>query len=204
MLRGDYRSSAHNLHNDANWIIVLLCILWITGLGLIAMGPGMHLQAILSNGKLLAKLTVVTILTVNGILLHTYAFPQFSQRHTSLSSGVLSFCMMLGAVSSVSWVAASLIGASRIIAPFLSYAHFMSLYALALAVGLVVALVFVRPIIQRQMATAHRVRQTPPLNAVRGRGILRDVGVENVFPHPHATRQVPPNAPAPFESPLSR
>lgn len=203
ILRGDHRTSSHTLHNDAKWIVYLLCILWVTGIGLIALGPGLHPEAIFSNGKLPAKITVVTILTVNGFLLHTYAFPQFSQRHTNMSSGTLAFCLILGAISSVSWVAASLIGASRIIAPFLNYANFMSLYALAISVGLFVALVLVRPVIQRQTSMADRVRQPHSLAPVRGRGMIADVAVERVFPHPHASRQVPPQAPAPFESPLS-
>ncbi len=181
----------------------MLCILWITGIGLIAMGPGLHAETILSNGKLLAKITVVTILTVNGILLHTYAFPQFSQATQTHIFGHADLLHDPGGISSVSWVVASLIGASRIIAPFLNYAGFMSLYALSLAIGLLVALVWVRPVIQRQMSMADRVRRTHNVAQARGRGMMGDVATERAHTHSPSVRQVPPQARKPFEAPLS-
>jgi hypothetical protein len=152
MLLGKYRKNTARLREDARAVAWLLVALWVTGFALIALNTGFNWQPIADNPKVLAKLTVVAVLTLNGGLLHALAFPVLARDGGTASATALTGCVILGAVSSVSWVAASLIGASRIIAPLMGYHHYMAAYGAALAVGLAVALLVARPLIARQFA----------------------------------------------------
>ncbi|MEQ8393520.1 MAG: hypothetical protein RIB30_21230 [Thalassospira sp.] len=158
MLRGEYLCGVRDLKTDANITAVLLLVLWGTGLGLIGMGVGFDLAAVLTNGKILAKLTVVLILTLNGIFLHFYAFPLMSGSGAGARESAneirLFICCLLGALSSVSWICASVFGAARIIAPMASFSHFMEFYGAALVCGVVVGLMVVRPLLRRQLLNA--------------------------------------------------
>ena len=57
--------------------------------------------------------------------------------------------VVLGAISSASWLCASFIGVSRLIAPSMRLPDFMALYGVLLAGAIGVALVFVRPRVAR-------------------------------------------------------
>ncbi|MFH1803274.1 MAG: hypothetical protein ABID63_00105 [Pseudomonadota bacterium] len=154
MLRGHYHDGRRNLERDASFTALLLLALWVSGLILIGMGTGFDVDAITSNGKVFAKLTVVTILTVNGVFLHFYAFPLFERKGRSISPIRLSICTLLGAISSVSWMCASVIGASRLVAASLSYGNFIEFYLICLVAGGMVSVVFIRPLIKRHMTGA--------------------------------------------------
>ena len=112
--------------------------------------PGLDWAALIAKPKLAAKLTVVSLLTANGLLLHWVVFPMLTKPHRSpgFASAV---CAIVGAVSSVTWVYASFVGVARLIAPAMTYTGFLTLYGLSLAAGLVVSLAFVRPHIERLM-----------------------------------------------------
>lgn len=117
----------------------LFC-LWLTGAALIYMAVGTDLSALLSNGKLMAKISVVLVLTLNGVLLHLFAFPKL-KNPTPRAAEV---CLFLGAISSVSWAFASFIGAARAVAPHFIYQDFMGLYLIALVASITVALLLMR------------------------------------------------------------
>lgn len=53
----------------------LIALLWLSGLALIVLDIGFDAAALLAKPKLAAKLTVVSLLTINGLLLHRIAFP---------------------------------------------------------------------------------------------------------------------------------
>lgn len=154
MLRGQYCFTSHHLKQDCQQTTWLLAILWISGLGLIAMGPGFNLNAILASDKITAKLCVVTILTLNGLLLHHVAFPMLAGK-TLPSEAKVTGCVLLGAISSTSWLFAALIGAARIAAPYLNYHHFMGSYLLTLTIAVLIALYWARPRLSRQLSTEH-------------------------------------------------
>ena len=128
----------------------MLGVLWVTGMGLLLLEFGWDLTALASRPKLLAKLAVVSVLTLNGALLHRLALPALAGPvHSPQRAATL--CAVLGAVSSVSWLLASFVGASRLIAPWMSLGGFLVLYFAGLAVGLLIALVLVRPRIERML-----------------------------------------------------
>lgn len=131
----------------------LLGFLWVTGTGLIWLEVGMDMALLAAKPKLLAKLAVVGVLTLNGVLLHWLALPMLAQPPYS-HRGAATLCAALGAVSSVSWVFASFLGAARIIAPLLSLVGFMALYFCGLGIGVSIAFLLVRPRIERLLAGA--------------------------------------------------
>lgn len=157
VLRGDLHLLRHR-NLDPNWlrrvsrqILLLLTLLWITGGALFAISAQPNLTALVANPKLATKLFVVTLLTVNGLLLHTIAFPMLLRR----TYGAAAVASMLGAVSTGSWLFASFVGVSRVIAPETTIGLYLSLYGLVLLGGIVIALIFVRPHVRKMLgATA--------------------------------------------------
>jgi uncharacterized membrane protein YidH (DUF202 family) len=98
----------------------LLIGLWITGL------------ALAEQPKLLLKLLVVAVLTLNGVLLHRWCFPRVG-RLPGLPFGERLAVLMAGAASTASWLVAAFLGTAR---PLKA----MPLASLLLAYGAVLAL----------------------------------------------------------------
>ena len=142
-LWGARRVDAVRLAAVSRNITQLLVLLWITGLGLIALQSGFAMSVLLKP-KLAAKLTVVCILTLNGVLLHWVAFPLMTQPQRSPRQAA-NICTALGSISSVTWIYAAFVGGARLIAPAMSYCGFLALYLVSLMGGLGVGLWAVRP-----------------------------------------------------------
>lgn len=138
------------LADTARTVTSALIALWVTGLALVLLDAGFDAQTLIPSSKLAAKVFVVTALTANGIALHTLAFPVMGQQHLS-NRHVLIVPVVLGAVSTASWLYASFIGVSRSIAPFMSFSNFIALYGVLLAAAIAVGLVFVLPRVQRAL-----------------------------------------------------
>jgi hypothetical protein len=136
------------LAGTARVIRFALGALWITGLGLVAFDVGADVSAFVVSPKLAAKLAVVSTLTANGLALHLIAFPMLRRRGSG-DQARLVVPVVLGAISTVSWLYASFVGAARLIAPAISFAGFMAVYAVLLASAIAVALVFVSPRVAR-------------------------------------------------------
>ena len=79
------------LKQSARIVTLALAALWMTGLGIIWLDTQFALDAIAGKPKLLAKLAVVSLLSLNGVLLHRLAFP----RITRSRAGTRLPCMML-------------------------------------------------------------------------------------------------------------
>ena len=131
----------------------LLLALWISGLLMIGIEVGLDSSALLDRPKLIAKLTVVAVLTVNGVLLHVVAFPILTkpQRNPRLAACIAA---TLGAVSTTSWLYASFLGVARLIAPYISLEVFLGLYVLALVAAVDFALVVVSVRLERMLEAA--------------------------------------------------
>lgn len=139
------------LHSLASKVTHMLIILWLTGIGLLAMKPGLNIEMILANSKLAAKITVVSVLTINGLLLHLLVFPNFSTRKKA--KRIVALACVLTAISTTSWIYASLVGAARVIAPLMSYEHYMTVYLTALAFSLFISLTIVYPVMRKIIKT---------------------------------------------------
>ena len=117
----------------ATFVAGALVALWITGAGIILMDVG-HVpsfEEILARPKVAAKIFVVSVLTLNGVLLHAYALPRLPKIDLAAS--------MLGGASATSWVFAIFLGVGKPLAPLLSSGEFIALYGLALVLGMAVA-----------------------------------------------------------------
>jgi hypothetical protein len=144
------RLDADRLANTARIVTHALAALWATGLALVALDVGLDVTAFTASPKLAAKLLVVSALTVNGFALHAFVFPLLSQPRPRDRVFVP---VALGAISTASWLYATFLGVSRLIAPSMSFTAFIALYGVALTVGIVVALVYVRPRVERLLCS---------------------------------------------------
>jgi hypothetical protein len=144
------RLDKDSLHHSSALVAYLLVLLWLSGIVLVALDVGFEPVVLAKKAKLMTKMTVVWLLTLNGVLLHWLAFPMLTEPQKSPGFAA-AFCSVLGAISSVSWMFAAFVGVARLIAPVLNYQLFLELYGVALLVGLMVALLFVRPRLERML-----------------------------------------------------
>jgi hypothetical protein len=141
------------LASTAQTLTGALIVLWLTGLALIGFAIGMDPDALMARPKLVAKLLVVIALTANGVALHAFAFPRLGRAGIQERPSVV-VPVVLGAISTASWLYASFIGVARVIAPSMSLQNFMTWYAMLLMVAIIVGLVFVRPRVSRMVIVA--------------------------------------------------
>jgi len=94
-----------------------LLLIWVTGALLVA-DNALDAPASIMNQKLWAKLVIVTVLTLNAVLLHRMVLPRAASRvgqplfETSFGR-VSMVSVLLGAVSAVSWMFAAYLGVAR-------------------------------------------------------------------------------------------
>jgi hypothetical protein len=144
------RLDAARLAATARLLAVALALLWLTGAALVVFDVGLDLQSWLRSAKTAAKLLVVAALTANGLALHTLGFPRL--RRPGLRQVTrTTLPLVLGAISTASWLFASFVGASRLIAPSMRLGDFLALYALVLVIAIGGGLLFVRRHVERLM-----------------------------------------------------
>jgi hypothetical protein len=142
-----------------------LAVLWLSGVALIVLDTGGSLSELLANAKLLAKILVVVVLTLNGVALHFVAFPALLNPPRSVRV-TASVSAALGAVSAVSWAFATLLGISRGIPKPLTFELAMLAFAAAVAFGVLVAVVVVRPIIETKLRDRSGAYVMPQIDTV--------------------------------------
>jgi len=125
-----------------------LFLLVVSGIGLVMESP----EYFLSSSKFLAKMTIVAVLTINGIVFHLYRMP-YLKEHTGerLTSAAFSkrgpLLLVSGAISFISWTSALILGALRGL-PY-SYGQIVSVYVGIVLVTVCVALFSKRLILAR-------------------------------------------------------
>ncbi len=113
-----------------------LCFLWLSGLALVYLGYTQTPQY-LENEKLWMKFVTVAVLTVNGMLMHRFAFPHL-QRGTAFLALPLRTVLVLSlfaAVSSASWLFASFLGIARWWNNTVSFEFVLSIYVALIALA---------------------------------------------------------------------
>ena len=124
------------LERRARAISRWLTALWVTGLSLIWIDTGFDPVILAGKSKLLLKLTCVTVLTINGAVLHYVSFPVLL-RNGPLPVSQTLLLSITGAISSSHWLAAAFVGLakplSQISVPVLGKAYMISLGAILLA-----------------------------------------------------------------------
>lgn len=142
-------------------VSVALIVLWVTGLSIIAIDFS-HWPSwaeIAAKPKLIAKLTVVTILTLNGYLLHRIVLPNFAARKSlnTIETSRLRTMFILGAVSATSWLFAAFLGIAKPLAATLGLVGFMAMYA-ALIIGAVSTALLLASKVKSKPVTAEASR----------------------------------------------
>lgn len=139
------------LHQAGRVVIIALGMLWLTGLMVIWLETGFEWSLLIAQPKLLAKLTVVSLLSLNGIALHHLAFNRLQtlQHQPTHNTKLL---VILGAVSVVTWLYATFLGLAKPVTPLLGYAGFMGLYLLLLTAGITTALLLMGPRLANRLA----------------------------------------------------
>lgn len=148
------------LRQSARIVSLALAALWVTGLGVIWLDTQFVLDAIAGKPKLLAKLAVVSLLSLNGLLLHRLAFPRITQPRSGVARAA-ALPIVLGSVSAASWGYAAFLGVARPFAP-LGFSGLMGIYFATLVIAVGVAWVFVRPRLVRQVPPSGMCRFESP------------------------------------------
>lgn len=113
-----------------------LSVLWLTGATLILLGM-QESPAYLQNEKLWVKVLIVVALTVNGWVMHRWAFPvmQGDTAFLELAMPRMLGLAALAVTSSVSWMYASFLGIARSWNHTVSFAYPIAVYAVLLMAG---------------------------------------------------------------------
>ncbi|QEY62127.1 hypothetical protein FXN65_08610 [Metapseudomonas lalkuanensis] len=139
LLRGD--DSAHcrpsHLESLQRTISLALLVLWVTGAAIILLDMSVKGWTYLLNPKLQAKVMIVALLTLNGMLLHRAVLPALARAGSllALQPAMRSLTMFAGTVSAVSWFYAALLGVGRPLAWKYSLAELMAAYPLLIIAG---------------------------------------------------------------------
>ncbi|WP_137819711.1 hypothetical protein [Pseudomonas sp. 2FG] len=139
LLKGD----ASGQHDDAHMeslqktVVLALVALWITGIAIVGIdyaGKGMEYFL---NPKLQAKVTIVMLLTFNGVLLHRAVLPALQKAGSllKLSFNLRMLALFSGALSGVSWFYATLMGVGRPLAWKYSLVELLAAYPVLIVGG---------------------------------------------------------------------
>lgn len=141
------RSSNHLRSKEMNQlqhvVSLALAVLWATGAWIIAIDTiskgGLHYFA---NPKIQAKILLVTLLTLNGVVLHNMVLPWMQKAGSllNLSFDRLTLAAFAGTVSAVTWMYAALMGVGRPLAWKYTLVQLMAAYPVLIAGGTLVML----------------------------------------------------------------
>jgi len=96
-------------------VTLALLALWLTGAVIIAIDVAAKGMAYFDNPKLQAKIIIVCLLTLNGILLHNTVLPLLKKAKSllRLTRWQRAFALLAGTFSATSWFYAALLGVGR-------------------------------------------------------------------------------------------
>jgi hypothetical protein len=140
------RRKAQNLHELQNVVYFALVALWATGAALVT------LDALVKGGwgyfanpKIQAKILVVFLLTVNGVLLHRVVLPWMDKAGSLLNMSFRQtmISVVAGVVSGVSWMYAAFMGVGRPLSWKYSLVELMAAWPMLVMGGLMGMLLLV-------------------------------------------------------------
>jgi hypothetical protein len=141
------------LRQGCHLVFGMLCLLWLSGLMIIWIDTGFDMQVIATKPKLIAKVAVAVLLSLNGYLLHRCFFDTLLTPPLNLRLAV-NTAAGLAAISGSSWVYAVFLGLAKPLARFVTLAGFAGIFVALLTLSGVVVALLVRPrllgIYQRQ------------------------------------------------------
>ena len=137
-----FRESQYKILLQLSSIVAFgLLLLWFSGLGFLWSYQQTSPEKLL-NPKIWSKVMIVTILTINGVLIHFYMLPKLKKcigKRVDLECGYKELTIMFtsGAISMVSWYLPFIYGT----VPQLNFAYSFTAFTLAYLTILTVAIV---------------------------------------------------------------
>lgn len=118
-------------------VALALGVLWITGITIVVLDASMKGWGYFLNPKLQVKIAIVSLLTVNGVLLDRVVLPVLNRAGTllKLAAGTRQIALFAGTVSAVSWFYAAMLGVGRPLAWKYSFSELMLAYPLLIICG---------------------------------------------------------------------
>jgi hypothetical protein len=117
LLNGDPYAAEdpHHLQKLQKTVAWALGALWVTGIGIVSLDAWSQGLSYFLNPKLQAKIGIVALLTLNGVLLHSAVMPALQRAGSllQLSFGPRMLAIFAGVVSGVSWFYAAMLGIAR-------------------------------------------------------------------------------------------
>ncbi|GHE20298.1 hypothetical protein [Halomonas urumqiensis] len=122
-----------------------LTVLWISGAAIIGLDVFVQGAEYLANPKLQAKIVVVSVLTLNGMVLHHAVLPRLARVGSlmDLAGPARLLAVGTGALSGVSWAFAALLGIGRPLSWKYSLSEILAAYPVAVVGGTVVMMVLI-------------------------------------------------------------
>ena len=118
-------------------VVWALVALWISGLVVIMLDVSSKGLQYFANPKIQAKILIVMLLTLNGVVLHHVVLPWLQKAGSllELTPSRTTFAVFAGAVSGVSWLYAAMLGIGRPLSWKYSLWQLMAAYPLLIAAG---------------------------------------------------------------------
>lgn len=138
LLKGEgSKQCSEHLEHLKNVVGLSLVVLWISGIAIIALDASSAGMQYFLNPKLQAKISIVVLLTINGVVLHNLVLPALQKTGSlfKLPVSMRNLAIFAGAVSGVSWFYAALLGVGRPLAWKYSLVELMAAYPLMIAGG---------------------------------------------------------------------
>lgn len=134
---------AGNVEWVSRFVALGLALLWLSGIGFLALYRFVEPDKLM-NPKIWAKVTIVAILTLNGIAIHRLVLPFVRQQIgqpllSGLNPGKRLALVGCGAVSIVSWTVPVVLGAAPQLNFVVPCAAILAAYALVLSQAFLVA-----------------------------------------------------------------
>lgn len=121
------------LRASSQWVAGMLGLLWISGLLIIWVDTGFDLAVIVSRPKLVAKVAVALLLTLNGHLLHRFFFQSVSRPPSVNARRAADRAAAMAAVSGASWLYAGFLGLAKPLATVIGLPGFAAIFLAMLA-----------------------------------------------------------------------
>jgi hypothetical protein len=117
LIKGDPndRVDAQHLADLQRTVSRALIALWATGIAIVTLDATIKGWGYFANPKLQSKIAIVTLLTINGFVLHKFVLPLLQKAGSllKLSFSQRMLAIFTGAVSGVSWFYAAMLGVGR-------------------------------------------------------------------------------------------
>ncbi|AOE86209.1 hypothetical protein [Pseudomonas sp. TCU-HL1] len=148
MITGEDATHSDKTHLDTlkKTVLLALAALWVTGIGIVLLDYSVKGAVYFLNPKLQAKILVVTLLTVNGFLLHSAVLPAIKKAGTlvKMETSTRTLAVFSGVVSGVSWFYGAMLGIARPLSWKYSLGEIMFAYPLFICLGFVAMTLLVK------------------------------------------------------------